>query len=43
MDFDELNKRLRVYETADDHCVLPGLFMVARVDGRNAALRGYVR
>ncbi len=35
MDFDELDKRMRVFETAHDHCVLPGVFMAARVDGRN--------
>lgn len=34
MNFDELDQRMRVYETAHDHCVLPGLFMVARLDGR---------
>lgn len=26
---------MRVYETAADQCVLPGLFMVARLDGRS--------
>jgi tRNA(His) 5'-end guanylyltransferase len=35
MNFDELDKRMRIFETAHDHCVLPGLFMVARLDGRN--------
>jgi len=35
MKFDELEKRMRIFETAHDHCVLPGLFMVARIDGRN--------
>jgi tRNA(His) 5'-end guanylyltransferase len=25
---------MRVYETAHDHCVLPGIYMVARLDGR---------
>ncbi len=35
MKFDELDARLRVFETAHDLCVLPGLFMVARIDGRN--------
>ncbi|MCB9352054.1 MAG: guanylyltransferase [Lewinellaceae bacterium] len=35
MKFDELDKRMRVYETAHDHCVLPGIYMVARIDGRN--------
>lgn len=35
MKFDELDVRMRVYETAHDHCVLPGIYMVARIDGRN--------
>ncbi len=35
MDFDELDQQMRVFETAHDHCVLPGLFMVARLDGRS--------
>lgn len=26
---------MRVFETAHDHCVLPGIFMVARIDGRS--------
>jgi tRNA(His) 5'-end guanylyltransferase len=34
MKFDELDARMRVYETAHDLCVLPGLSMVARLDGR---------
>ncbi|MCA9657152.1 MAG: guanylyltransferase [Myxococcales bacterium] len=34
MRFDELDQAMRVYETAHDLCVLPGLFMVARLDGR---------
>lgn len=34
MTFDELDTRMRVFETAHDHCVLPGLHMVARLDGR---------
>lgn len=34
MKFDELDAKLRVFETAHDLCVLPGLFMVARLDGR---------
>jgi tRNA(His) 5'-end guanylyltransferase len=34
MKFDDLDARMRVFETAHDHCVLPGLFMVARIDGR---------
>jgi tRNA(His) guanylyltransferase len=35
MRFDELDATMRVYETAHDHCVLPGLHIVARLDGRN--------
>lgn len=35
MKFDELDTKMRIFETAHDHCVLPGLFMVARLDGRN--------
>jgi len=35
MRFDELDKRMRVFETNNDHTVLPGLFMIARLDGRN--------
>lgn len=34
MKFDELDARMRVFETAHDHCALPGLFLVARLDGR---------
>jgi tRNA(His) guanylyltransferase len=35
MKFDELDAKLRVFETANDLSVLPGIFMVARIDGRN--------
>ena len=35
MKFDELDTRMRRYETAHDHCVLPGIYMVARLDGRS--------
>ncbi len=35
MKFEELDTKLRVFETAHDLCVLPGLFIVARIDGRN--------
>jgi len=35
MKFDELDERMRVFETASDQCALPGIFMVARIDGRN--------
>lgn len=34
MKFTELDRRMRVYETAHDLCVLPGMYMVARLDGR---------
>jgi len=34
MKFSELDKKMRVYETAADLCVLPSLYMVARIDGR---------
>lgn len=33
--FDDLDARLRPYETAHDVCVLPEMWMVARIDGRN--------
>ncbi|GHV89326.1 hypothetical protein AGMMS50267_16860 [Spirochaetia bacterium] len=35
MKFDELDDQMRVFETAMDYCVLPGIYMVARIDGRN--------
>jgi tRNA(His) 5'-end guanylyltransferase len=35
MKFDDLDTKMRIYETAADTCVLPGLFMAARIDGRN--------
>ena len=35
MQFEVLDRRMRVFETARDHKVLPGMFMVARLDGRN--------
>ncbi len=35
MHFDKLDKAMRVFETASDLCVLPGIFMVARIDGRS--------
>jgi tRNA(His) 5'-end guanylyltransferase len=35
MKFDELDQKMRVFETAHDLCVLPGLYMVARLDGRS--------
>ena len=35
MQFEVLDRKMRVFETAHDHKVLPGMFMVARLDGRN--------
>jgi len=35
MKFDDLDVQMRVYETADDYCVLPGIYIAARIDGRN--------
>ena len=35
MKFDELDDKMRVFETGHDLCVLPGLYMVARLDGRS--------
>ena len=35
MKFDELDQKMRVFETAHDLCVLPGMYMVARLDGRS--------
>lgn len=35
MKFDELDEKMRVFETTHDLCVLPGLYMVARLDGRS--------
>ncbi len=35
MKFDDLDRKMRVFETAHDHSVLPEIFMVARIDGRN--------
>jgi len=35
MKFDELDSQMRVFETSADFCVLPGIYIVARLDGRN--------
>ena len=32
MKFDELDKKMRLYETVNDIAVLPELYMVARID-----------
>ncbi|TYZ08345.1 guanylyltransferase [Hymenobacter lutimineralis] len=34
MKFNDLDARMRVFETSHDHCALPGLYLVARLDGR---------
>jgi len=34
MKFDELDSKMRVFETANDRCVLPGVHIGARIDGR---------
>lgn len=35
MKFDDLDKKMRCYETAHDRFVPPGMYMVARIDGRS--------
>ena len=35
MKFTELDTKMRVFETVHDLCVLPGIYMVARLDGRS--------
>lgn len=35
MKFDDFDAAMRVYETANDRSVPPGLYLVARLDGRN--------
>jgi tRNA(His) 5'-end guanylyltransferase len=35
MKFDELDQKMRVYETAHDFCILPNIYIVARIDGRS--------
>ncbi len=35
MKFDDLDDKMRVYETAQDRCVLPNMYIVARIDGRS--------
>ena len=34
MKFDELDTKMRIFETTHDYCVLPDTYMVVRVDGR---------
>ncbi len=35
MKFDDLDAKMRVFETASDQCALPEMFLVARIDGRS--------
>jgi tRNA(His) guanylyltransferase len=35
MKFDDLESKMRAFETARDPCALPGAFIVARIDGRS--------
>jgi len=35
MKFDDLDKKMRVYETALDICIPPEMYIVARIDGRS--------
>ncbi|MGN6367319.1 MAG: tRNA(His) guanylyltransferase Thg1 family protein [Phycisphaerae bacterium] len=35
MKFDDLDTQMRAFETTNDLCVLPGIYMVARIDGRS--------
>src|SRR5690606_16156358 len=35
MKFDELDAIMRVYETSHDHCVLPEIYSVTRLDGQS--------
>jgi len=35
MNFDDFDTKMRHFETAYDYCVLPDIYMVARLDGRN--------
>ena len=34
MKFDDLDAKMRIYETAQDRCIVPGMYIVARIDGR---------
>ena len=35
MKFDDLDSKMRVFETSQDRCILPNMFIVARIDGRS--------
>lgn len=34
MKFDDLDKKMRIFEAVHDYCILPNIYMVARIDGR---------
>ena len=34
MKFNDLDTKMRVYETSHDYNVLPGMYMIARLDGK---------
>ena len=36
MRFDEMDKKMRVYEQSLDQVLLPDIYMVARLDGRGS-------
>lgn len=35
MKFDDLDAKMRVFETSHDYCVVPGVYVVVRLDGRS--------
>ena len=35
MKFDDFDRIMRVYETSCDRCVVPGMYIVTRIDGRS--------
>ncbi len=35
MKFDDLDSKMRIYETSQDRCVVPSMYIVARIDGRS--------
>ena len=35
MKFDDFDKQMRVYEESLDQCIIPDMFIVARLDGRS--------
>ena len=35
MNFDELDQKMRIYERSLDQIILPEIYLVARIDGRN--------